>query len=152
MSQVSRIVSVIVFDPKKLQRSSKEVPQKFQRRSKEDPNKFWISSKEVPRGSKKVPKKFQKSFKKVPKKFQKSSKKDKNVSKKFQKSFNKLLKKVQSCQKIVRSCLLITLIKCLKGHKSLGSLFVCQNQKLAHWVTQSVTMSPIELSDSRLDS
>ena len=24
---------------------------------------------------------------------------------------------------LVRSCLLITLIKCLKGHKSLGSLF-----------------------------
>ena len=38
---------------------------------------------------------------------------------------------------LVMSCLLITLIKCLKGHKSLGSLFNClmfQNQK----VTQSV--------------
>jgi hypothetical protein len=27
---------------------------------------------------------------------------------------------------LVRSCLLITLIKCLKGHRSLGSFFVCQ--------------------------
>ena len=35
-------------------------------------------------------------------------------------------KNYQNCQKIakmlVRSCFLITLIKCLKGHKSLGSL------------------------------
>ena len=27
---------------------------------------------------------------------------------------------------LVRSCFLITLLKCLKGHKSLGSLVVCQ--------------------------
>ena len=49
--------------------------------------------------------------------------------------------------KSVRSCLLITLIKCLKGHKSLGSLFVCQLVKslVSQWVTQWVTRSPIEL-------
>ena len=44
---------------------------------------------------------------------------------------------------LVRSCFLITLIKCLKGHRSLGSLFVCQNQKVAHsvsqWVSDNVT-------------
>ena len=55
---------------------------------------------------------FQRNSKKVPKKFKK----------KFKKSSNKVPKKVQSCQKIVGSCLLITLIKCLKGHRSLGSL------------------------------
>ena len=50
---------------------------------------------------------------------------------------------------LVRSCFLITLIKCLKGHKSLGSLFVCQLVKSCEWVSesvsQSVTRSPIEL-------
>ena len=50
--------------------------------------------------------------------------------------------------KIVRSCLSITLIICLKGHKSLGSLFegVCmfQNQKCDS-VSQSVSHS---LSDN----
>ena len=50
-------------------------------------------------------------------------------------------------REIVRSCLLITLIKCLKGHRSLGSLFVCQLVKssVSEWVSQSVTRSPIEL-------
>ena len=37
---------------------------------------------------------------------------------------------------LVRSCFLLTLNKCLKGHRSLGSLFVCR---------KSVTRSPIEL-------
>ena len=69
MSQVSRIVFVIVFVPKKFKRSSKEVPKTFQRSSK--------------------------------------------------KSFKKFLK---SSNFLGRSCLLITLIKCLKGHKSLGLL------------------------------
>ena len=58
-----------------------------------------------------------------------------------------------------QTCLLITLIKCLKGHKSLGSLgsvvkgqkclgllFNVKNQKwLTESVSQSVTRSPIEL-------
>ena len=35
---------------------------------------------------------------------------------------------------LVRSCFLITLIKCLKGHKSLVSLFLCQLSK--SWVSQ----------------
>ena len=90
--QVSRIVFVIVFVPKKIQRSSKEVPKKFQRSSKE------------------VPKNFQKTSKKLPKK---SSRKSSKLSK-----------------KIVRSCLLITLIKCLKGHRSLGSLFDVKSKSI----------------------
>ena len=89
--------------PKKFQKISKEVPKKFQKKSKEVPKKFQKSSK-------KVPKKFQKSSKKVPKKLQKSSKK-------FKKNFQK------NSKFLVRSCLLI---KCLKGHRSLGSFFVCQ--------------------------
>ena len=56
---------------------------------------------------------------------------------------------------LVISCLLITLIKCLKGHKSPGLLFNVKKQKcLCHSATQSVTQSfsqsvsqsPIELS------
>ena len=43
------------------------------------------------------------------------------------------------------SCLLITLNKCLKGHKSLGLLFVCQLVKSWQLVSQWVTRSPIEL-------
>ena len=46
---------------------------------------------------------------------------------------------------LVSSCLLITPIKCLKGHKSLRSLFVCQSVKYREWVSDSVTRSPIEL-------
>ena len=50
---------------------------------------------------------------------------------------------------LFKSCLLITLIKCLKGHKSLGSLFVCQSVKypewVSEWVSDWVTRSPIEL-------
>ena len=70
----------------------------------------------------------------------------------------KIVKFVKKCQifqkfsnlsKIVkmlfRSCFLITLIKCIKDHKSLGSLFVCQNQKVSNQVTKWVTRSPIEL-------
>ena len=40
---------------------------------------------------------------------------------------------------LVRSCLLITLIKCLKGHKSIRLLFVCQLVKYCDWVSQSVS-------------
>ena len=36
----------------------------------------------------------------------------------------------------VRSCLLITLIKCLKGHRSLRSLFVKSKSTLSEWVSQ----------------
>ena len=43
---------------------------------------------------------------------------------------------------LVRSCFLITLIKCLKGHKSLGSL--CNVKSKSQWVSQWVTRSPIE--------
>ena len=52
----------------------------------------------------------------------------------------------KNCQKwskivkmLVRSCFLITVIKCLKGQWSLGSLFNVKNQKVAHWVTQWVS-------------
>ena len=44
---------------------------------------------------------------------------------------------------LVRSCFLITLIKCLKGHKSLGSL--CNVKSKSDWLSESVTRSPIEL-------
>ena len=50
----------------------------------------------------------------------------------------------------VRSFLLITLIKCLKGHKSLGSLFHCVFKKVCQSVSQWVTRSPIELSAGQL--
>ena len=44
---------------------------------------------------------------------------------------------------LVRSCLLITLIKFLKGHKSLGSLCCCVFQKVpqsvSEWVSDKVT-------------
>ena len=43
---------------------------------------------------------------------------------------------------LVRSCGLITLIKCLKGHKSPGSLFDCLLKRVCQWVTRS----PDELS------
>ena len=49
------------------------------------------------------------------------------------------------CLVLVRSCVPITLIKYLKGHRSLGSLFVCQSVKFCEWVSESVTRSPIEL-------
>ena len=59
-----------------------------------------------------------------------------------------MLKIVKNCQKkcqnLVRSCFLITPIKCLKGHKSLGSLCNVKS-KSPQWVSQSVTRSPIEL-------
>ena len=37
---------------------------------------------------------------------------------------------------LVRSCLLITLIKCLKGHKSLRLLFHCVFKKVRHSVSE----------------
>ena len=48
---------------------------------------------------------------------------------------------------LVRSCFLITVIKCLKGHWSLGSLFnVKIKRSVTQWVSEWVTRSPIELS------
>ena len=51
-----------------------------------------------------------------------------------------VIKNCQNCKKIVKmlvsSCFLITVIKCLKGHRSLGSL--CS-------VVKQGTMSPIKL-------
>ena len=44
---------------------------------------------------------------------------------------------------LVRSCFLIILIKCLKGHKSLESL--CNVKSKSQAVSESVTRSPIEL-------
>ena len=47
----------------------------------------------------------------------------------------------------VRSCLLITLITCLKGHKSLRVLFGSVFQQWrSQWVSEWVTSEPIELS------
>ena len=46
---------------------------------------------------------------------------------------------------MVRSCLLVTLIKCLKCLKSIRLFFVCQLVKSCQWLTESVTRSPIEL-------
>ena len=48
---------------------------------------------------------------------------------------------------LVRSCLLITLIKCLKGHKSLGSLCNVVKALIVSGAgpTKGQTMSPIEL-------
>ena len=40
---------------------------------------------------------------------------------------------------LVRSCSFITLIKCLKGHRSLGSLFECQVVK--YWLSQGHLLS-----------
>ena len=42
---------------------------------------------------------------------------------------------------LVRSCFLITLIKCLKGHKSLGSLcnVKSKSQWVSEWVSESVS-------------
>ena len=52
---------------------------------------------------------------------------------------------------LVRSCLLITLIKCLKLHKSLGSLCGCVfKRSLSQSVSEWVTRSPIELSAGQL--
>ena len=48
---------------------------------------------------------------------------------------------------LVRSCFLITLIKCLKGHKSQGSLCNVKRKSecVSDRVSESVTRSPIEL-------
>ena len=119
----------------KFQKSSKKnfqkkVPKKFQKNSKKIPKKFQKSSK-------KVAKKFKKTFKKT---FKKSSKK---VHKKVQKKFKKKFRKFKIF--LVRSCLLITLITCLKGHKSLRVLYGSVFQKCLV-VSQSVTRPPLELS------
>ena len=47
---------------------------------------------------------------------------------------------------LVRSCLLITLIICLKGHMFLGSLFIWQKKK---WFDFKVTRVGTELSQSK---
>ena len=61
---------------------------------------------------------------------------------------SKIVKIVKNCQKncqqivkmLVRSCFLITLIKCLKGHKSLGSLCnVKSKSTVSQWVTELVS-------------
>ena len=54
------------------------------------------------------------------------------------------------CLFLVRSYLLITLIKCLKGHKSLGSLICCLFKKVTYSLSEWVTRSPIELSAGQL--
>ena len=134
----------------KFQKSSRKVPKQFQINFRKVSEKFQKSPKKSSRkvqekfqkSSKKVPEKFQKSSKKIPKKFQKSSKKQfQKVPTKFQKSSQMFQDNIQSCpKKIVRSFLLITLIKCLKGLMSLGLLFICQNQKwLTEWVSESVS-------------
>ena len=55
----------------------------------------------------------------------------------------KIIKHCENClivnhivQMLVRSRFLITPIKCLKGHKSLGLLFCVKNEK---WLTQSLS-------------
>ena len=45
-------------------------------------------------------------------------------------NLSKLYKNFQIVKILVRSCSLITLIKCLKGHKCLGCICVFQNQKV----------------------
>ena len=52
----------------------------------------------------------------------------------------------KSCQNVGQTCFLITLIKCLKGHKSLGSLCNVKSKSTVNeWVSQLVTRSPIDL-------
>ena len=61
----------------------------------------------------------------------------------------KIVKNFQNCQKfsklskivkmLVRSCFLITVIKCLKGHWSLVSLFNVKKQKVGQWLSDSVS-------------
>ena len=63
----------------------------------------------------------------------------------------RIVKNFQDCQTkivkmLVRSRFLITLIKCLKGHKSLGSLCnVKSKSTVSQLVSQWMTRSPIEL-------
>ena len=54
---------------------------------------------------------------------------------------------MQEVEFLVRSCLLITLIKCLEGHKSLGSLCSVVKTLIVSGVRASYqgTRSPIEL-------
>ena len=63
---------------------------------------------------------------------------------------SKSSKIVKIVKMLVRSCFLITVIKCLKGQRSVGWLFNVKKTKVADSVsdsvTQSVTRSPIELS------
>ena len=52
----------------------------------------------------------------------------------------KIVKKLSTIVKmLVRSCVLITVIKCLKGHRSLGSLFNVKKQKVAQSVSEWVS-------------
>ena len=48
----------------------------------------------------------------------------------------KIAKIVKIVKMLVRSCFLITVIKYLKGHWSLGSLFNVNKQKVGHSLTQ----------------
>ena len=51
---------------------------------------------------------------------------------------SKLSNIVKIVKMLIRSCFLITLIKCLKGHKSLGLFFVCQVVKssVTQWLSE----------------
>ena len=106
-------VLVPTVQSSKFQKSVNKVPRKFQKKFQKVPK----SSKKFQKCSKKVPKKYPKSSKKNPKKFQNGSKK---VPKKFQKNSIFLVRS---------SCLLVTLITCLKGHKSLRVLYGSVFQK-----------------------
>ena len=123
--------------PKMFQKSSKNIPKMFQRCSK-------IVSKMFQKCSKNVLKKFQKSSKKRSKKFQKSLKK---VPKKFQ----KVPEKVQSCQK---NCQVMSPHRYdqMSQRSHVSGAALCRSKSKGGSLSQSVTMSPIELSDSRLDS
>ena len=56
------------------------------------------------------------------------------------------IKVCQIFQMLVRSCFLLILIKCVKGHKSLGSLCnVKSKSTVSQLVSQWMTRSPIEL-------
>ena len=54
-------------------------------------------------------------------------------------SFQNCQKIVKIVKKLVRSCFLITVIKYLKGHWSLGSLFNVKKQKVGQSVTHSLS-------------
>ena len=59
------------------------------------------------------------------------------LSKTF-KIFN-IVKNCQNCQNVSQVMFLINVIKCLKGHWSLGSLFNVKKQKVSEWVSESVS-------------
>ena len=54
---------------------------------------------------------------------------------KLSKNYN-IFEEINKNQNCLRLCFLITLIKCLKVHRFLASLFVCQVVVLSEWVTQ----------------